>query len=428
MRFRKETLKNSIQEPKLQLWHLPNNTRCVAGHIPDAPLICLDIWFKAGSVFECPGEEGIAHFLEHMVFKGSENLQGGEFDRRIEALGGSSNAETGFDDVHFHVQIPPNVIEPALDLLLDLVLKPTISQKAFEMEKEVVLEEIAQYEDQPDEIIFQKFLAICWSEHAYGRPILGYKKSLNSCTPNSMKSFHQSRYKPDNCTIAIAGEIPEGIERILDKSLLSTLNQSVENEIKKPNTDLPIFHRDHKSIAIDRLESARIIMAWPIPEAKKQESIMGADIATSILCEGRRSRLVQRLREDLQIVDSIEMDLTVLEQGGLIMLEASCQEKDIYKVENEIHKVLKECVDQSPSIKEINRAYNLVKNSFCFNLETSSQVASQAGAQVLWNRPQSLLNPLKYIKNWDANRLQLEIFKRLQPELSCSLIVKPKKP
>ena len=426
MSFLKRTLKSSIQEPKLQLWNLPNNTRCVAGHIPDAPLICLDLWFQAGSVFEKKGEEGLAHFLEHMVFKGSEKLNEGEFDKNIEFLGGSSNAATGFDDVHFHVQVPPNVIEPALDLLLNLVLTPSLKQKAFEIEKEVVLEEIAQNEDQPDEKIFQKLLEFCWSNHAYGRPILGYKNSLKLIEPETMRSFHNKRYKSDNCALAIAGEIPKEIENIVNNSLLCSLNKSSENEENSIKYGFPKFQIGHKVIEIERLESARIIMAWPIPEAKKQEIIMGADIATSILCEGRRSRLVQRLREELQIVESIEMDITVLEQGGLIILEACCQKEDILRVESEIHKVLKESIEQITNKKEINRAYNLIKNSLCFNLEISSQVASQAGSQVLWNRPQSLLTPIKYIKRWTSNRLHTEIFNRIQPELSCTLIVKPK--
>ena len=89
--------------------------------MPDAPLTCLDLWCKAGSSSEQKGEEGLAHFLEHMVFKGSSQMEAGEFDRKIEALGGSSNAATGFDDVHFHVLVPPTAARAALDLLLNLV-------------------------------------------------------------------------------------------------------------------------------------------------------------------------------------------------------------------------------------------------------------------------------------------------------------------
>ena len=114
----------------------------------------------------------MAHFLEHMVFKGSQELPAGAFDRQIEALGGSSNAATGFDDVHFHVMIPPEQAPRALQLLLELVLHPALTTDDFGLEREVVLEEIAQYADQPDERVIQNLLSRGCPDHAYGRPIL----------------------------------------------------------------------------------------------------------------------------------------------------------------------------------------------------------------------------------------------------------------
>ena len=117
--------------------------------MPDSPLTCIDFWCQAGSSSERSGEEGIAHFLEHMVFKGSGRLAAGAFDEAIEALGGSSNAATGFDDVHFHVLIPPDRAAEALELLLELVLQPALDPQGFSTERDVVLEEIAQYATNP---------------------------------------------------------------------------------------------------------------------------------------------------------------------------------------------------------------------------------------------------------------------------------------
>ena len=110
-----------LGEPERQ--RFANGAELVSLPLADAPLVCLDFWCRAGSAWERPGESGMAHFLEHMVFKGSESLAAGEFDRRVEALGGNSNAATGFDDVHYHVLIPPAAAPEALDLLLDLVLR-----------------------------------------------------------------------------------------------------------------------------------------------------------------------------------------------------------------------------------------------------------------------------------------------------------------
>ncbi len=393
--------------------------------MPDTPLTCIDLWIRAGSSNEEAGEEGLAHFLEHMVFKGSTCHGTGEFDRKIEALGGSSNAATGFDDVHFHVLVPPKVIAPALELLLDLVLKPALLPDAYLMEREVVLEEIAQHNDQPEEKVFQELLSTCWANHSYGRPILGYKKSLTASSPAQMRDFHNRLYKGQNCCLSIAGTIPNNIEALIEGSLLSELgNYSTRDSTTKETSKL-IFQKTRKEFEISRLESVRLLMAWPIAPAHEQVIIMGADIGTSLLAEGRRSRLVQRLKEDLQIVESIDMEVTALEEGGLILLEACCKENDLERVEKEINLVLKESLISPPKEQELNRACHLVKNGFCFNLEAASQVAALAGSQTLWHRPQDLLTPLKHIDYWSSSKLKDEIFMQLQPELSCTLIAKP---
>ena len=152
---------------------------------------------------------------------------------------------------------------------------------------------------------------------------------------------------------------------------------------------------------------------------------MGADLATSLLAEGRRSRFVQHLREELQIVESIDMDVTILEQGCLVMLEASCSEKHVEYVEEEIHNMLLESITTLPSKQEIERASQLVRNGLCFSLEAPSQVAALVGAQALWNRPQPLLKPLNHLNTWTASRIQKEMLPLFQPERSYTLIAKP---
>ena len=390
--------------------------------MPDATLTCIDLWIKAGSLYEQSGEEGMAHFLEHMVFKGGSNLKEGDFDREIEALGGSSNAATGFDDVHFYVLVPHESVKDALKLLLNLVLTPSFESKAFETEREVVLEEIAQHKDQPDEQIFQELLKMCWEGHPYGRPILGLKESLKDMGRINMQCFHQRLYTGNNCSISIAGQIPNNIEGILKTSLLNKLKNNPRKTNKKRKLT---FKKDYRQIKLNRIESSRLIMAWPIPPATKELIVMGTDIATSLLAEGRRSRLVERLREDLQIVESIDMDVTSLEEGGLILLEVNCLENQLNNVENEVNKILRETLENEPSKQELNRACQLVRNSYCFSIESTANVASIIGSQALWNRHQSLLNPLKNIEYWSSENLKKEIYSKLQPEDCSTLIVKP---
>ena len=392
--------------------------------MPDAPLTCIDFWCQAGSSSERSGEEGIAHFLEHMVFKGSGRLAAGAFDEAIEALGGSSNAATGFDDVHFHVLIPPDRAAEALDLLLELVLQPALDPQGFSTERDVVLEEIAQYADQPTEQVLQSILSLGCGDHAYGRPILGDVATLNAMEPSLMRRFHQRRYLGPNCTLALAGPAPETLKPAIAASALADLPA----DQNKPSSHQPLplmLQAGRHTQRVDRLESARILMLWTTAPAHNQDAVMGADLATTLLGEGRRSRLVERLREELQLVESISMDLTALEEGSLITLEVICQEDALSAVEQEINAVLHQVANEAVSEQELRRGYQLVSNSLRYSLESVGHVTGLCASHVLWHRHQDLLSPLNLLGHWSTDRLQTELFPALLPEKACVLIARP---
>ena len=405
-------------------WLLSNGATCVVAHMEDSTLTCIDFWCRGGSIYEMKNEEGIAHFLEHMIFKGSKNLKEGEFDLKIESLGGSSNAATGLDDVHYHVLVPPEYLQEALSLLLELLLFPEIEKDAFDMEKEVVLEEIAQNTEQPDEIIYMKLLKECCSPHRYSRPILGNNKSVKNIMPREMKLFHEKHYIGRNCTLCIAGKIPKEINSIINNSKMTELKEIKE----KANINNEItFKKGFKREVIPRLEGGRIIKAWKLPPAKENLIILGAEIAATLLCEGRSSLIVKQLREEKRIIESIDIDLQILEEGGLILLDVCCAQENINIAEIEINKILNELNKNLFTSKDIERAKKLVKNNIYFGLELSTQIASTLGNQALWGRHQSLLKPIKDISYWTSKRLNELIFPLFNPENSFTLIAEPKK-
>ena len=390
--------------------------------MPEAALTCLDLWCRAGSASEQRGEEGMAHFLEHLVFKGSDRLPAGAFDREIEALGGSSNAATGFDDVHFHVLIPAEQAARALDLLLDLVLHPAVVERDFTTEREVVLEEIAQCADQPDELVLQLLLSRGCPDHAYGRPILGERSSLMAMTPEMVHRFHRRRYRGSNCSLAIAGTPDAHLEEQIRSSALMNLEPASLEAIP---TSAAEVHSGRHEIRVDRLESARLLMLWSTAGAADQDMVMGADLITTLLAEGRRSRLVGRLRETLRIAETVDMDLTVLEQGSLITLEICCREEDLASVEQELERELTRSIQEPPAKWELDRARQLVGNGLRFSLESTAQVAGTAGNQQLWERQQDLLTPLQILNSWSAERLLQELMPTLSSDKACTLIATP---
>ncbi len=405
-------------------WTLPNGATCVVADIEQSTLTCIDFWCKGGSLHEIKDEEGLAHFLEHMIFKGSKNLKEGEFDLKIESLGGSSNAATGLDDVHYHVLVPPENVEEGLNLILELISFPKIEQDSFEMEKEVVLEEIAQSIEQPDEIIYMKLLRECLTPHRYSQPILGNKKTVRNINPDQMKLFHKNHYVGRNCSLCIAGELPKKIFSIVNNSKLKELKPT--SEVRK-TIQSTTFNTGYKKETIPRLEGGRILKAWKLPPAKEQILILGAEIVATMLCDGKSSFIVKKLREEKRIIESIDIDLQILEEGGLILLDASCPKENLKIAESEINFILNELTKDLVTNKDLERAKKLVINNIYFGLELSSQIASTLGNQALWGRHQSIFQSIEDISYWTTLRLHKLIFPLFNPESAFTLIAEPEK-
>ena len=401
---------------------LDNGVSLVQIELPQAPVVCLDLWCRAGSAWETKDESGLAHFLEHMVFKGSQHLDAGEFDLKVEALGGNSTAATGFVDVHYHVLIPPAAAPQALELLLDLVLQPRLDADDFAMERQVVLEELAQSEDQPEEVAFQELLRQACGDHAYGLPILGRREALEGHTPEAMAAFHQRHYRADRCCLSVAGPLAGlQLDAPLQQSPLAALAPA-EQLSSVPKLQLqPGRHR----MELARLEAARLLMAWQLPGAADQDSVMGGDLITTLLAEGRRSRLVEQLRERLRLVESIDLDLNVLESGCLVLLEAVCEPEQLAAVEQQVRQVLLELMEQSPSEAELQRAKRLVGNGYRFSLEVAGSVAAMVGNSQLWGRRHNLQRPLEWLEGWSTERLSREVIPLLHPDRAFCLQAVP---
>ena len=378
-----------------------SKTRCVFVDNKELPLISIDIWCKAGSSFEDVDKNGTAHFLEHMIFKGSNKIMPGEFDHKIESLGGLSNASTGYDDVHYHVLVPPSNFKESLALLTNIVVAPDFNPDEFIKEKGVVIDEIKQQNDQPEERLFNYFLKRVWLSPNYANSILGTEHSIKNLEINDLVKFHSKHYTTEKICIAIAGNLSEEIYKIFEKSDLSGIKES-PNLINLKNKPSLKIRNGRESVKFDNLEFSRIFMAWFIPNLNDQKNIIGLEILASILSVGRNSRLVKILKEDSNLVESVYVDVNAGELGGLFIMEASCEPKDIDLVEKQINKTIDEISNcKALALDEIKKAINIVKSNYIFNLETSTQLSSFFGNELLWGRKSSINNLESHLKYWN---------------------------
>ena len=402
-----------------------SKTRCVFVDNKELPLISIDIWCKAGSSFEDVDKNGTAHFLEHMIFKGSNKIMPGEFDHKIESLGGLSNASTGYDDVHYHVLVPPNNFKESLALLTNIVVAPDFNPDEFIKEKGVVIDEIKQQNDQPEEKLFNYFLKRVWLSPNYGNSILGTEHSIKNLEINDLMKFHNKHYTTEKICIAIAGNLSEEIYKIFEKSDLSGIKES-PNLINLKNKPSLKIRNGRESIKFDNLEFSRIFMAWFIPNLNDQKNIIGLEILASILSVGRNSRLVKILKEDSNLVESVYVDVNAGELGGLFIIEASCESKDIDLVEKQINKTIDEISNcKVLALDEIKKAINIVKSNYIFNLETSTQLSSFFGNELLWGRKSSINNLESHLKYWSDFDNFKEITEYIRGE-KFTLVASPK--
>ena len=408
-----------------------SKTKCVFVDNKELSLISIDIWCKAGSSFEEVDKNGTAHFLEHMIFKGSNKIMPGEFDFKIESLGGLSNASTGYDDVHYHVLVPPNNFKESLALLTNIVVAPNFNPDEFIKEKGVVIDEIKQQNDQPEERLFNYFLKRVWLSPNYANSILGTEHSIKNLEINDLEKFHSKHYTTERICMAIAGNLSGEIYRIFEKSDLSGIkNDPIStdpNLINQKNSPSLIIRNGREVIKFDNLEFSRIFMAWFIPNLSDQKNIIGLEILASILSVGRNSRLVKILKEDNNLVESVYVDVNSGELGGLFILEANCEYKDIEFVEKQINKTIEEIINyQTLTLYEIKKAINIVKSNYVFNLETATQLSSFFGNELLWGRKSSINKLESHFKYWNC----LDNFKKIT-EYICgdkfTLIASPSK-
>ena len=403
-----------------------SKTRCVFVDNKELPLISIDIWCKAGSSFEDVDKNGTAHFLEHMIFKGSNKIMPGEFDHKIESLGGLSNASTGYDDVHYHVLVPPNNFKESLALLTNIVVAPDFNPDEFIKEKGVVIDEIKQQNDQPEERLFNYFLKRVWLSPNYANSILGTEHSIKNLEINDLVKFHSKHYTTEKICIAIAGNLSEEIYKIFEKSDLSGIKES-PNLINLKNKPSLKIRNGRESVKFDNLEFSRIFMAWFIPNLNDQKNIIGLEILASILSVGRNSRLVKILKEDSNLVESVYVDVNAGELGGLFIMEASCESKDIDLVEKQINKTIDEISNcKFLALDEIKKAINIVKSNYIFNLETSTQLSSFFGNELLWGRKSSINNLESHLKYWNDLDNFKEITEYIRGE-KFTLVASPSK-
>ncbi|MBD1859293.1 insulinase family protein [Leptolyngbya sp. FACHB-402] len=378
-----------------------NGLTLIHHDLPTTGIAAIDVWVNAGSIVEPDEWSGMAHFLEHMIFKGTEKIAPGEFDQAIEKRGGMTNAATSYDYAHFYMTTAAQDFADTLPYLGELLLNAAIPEDEFEREREVVLEEILQTYDNPDAIAFQFLAELVYQRHPYGRSILGTEESLMRRSAAEMRSFHRTHYQPENMTVVVTGDIRLDHVKQQVEQAFHTFPEADACRIHIAEAEPPITTIRREEIQLPRLEQARLLMAWMAPgveapvgqvdetlpwkrfeQANQQDPLRaacGLDLISAVLGAGRTSRLVQELREERHLVQGIDCSFSLQRDSSLFTIAAWLDADDLQRVEALICDRLSQLMTVPISQAELDRAKRLLCNDYAFSIETPGQLAGLYG-------------------------------------------------
>ncbi len=360
---------------------LSNGMTIIAEQLP-VDAVNFNLWLNVGSILESDAINGMAHFLEHMIFKGTQNLKSGEFEARIEARGAVTNAATSQDYTHYYITTAPQDFADLAPLQLDVLLNPSIDADPFDRERHVVLEEIRRSDDNARRRNYQRLSTLGFQNLPYNRPVLGPTDVIETLKPEQMQTFHRTWYHPSAVTAVAVGNLPvDELIATVEKSLHST-GWSAPDPIDR----LTHFRPEPVFTTIERreyddpsLQQARLMLVWRVPGLVNLDETYALDIIANLLSQGRTARLVQDLREQQGLVAGIGASNMSYQYQGLFTVSANLPTENIDRVETAILNHIKVIQNELVNPKELEKICTQVANHFIFGNETPSDRANLYG-------------------------------------------------
>jgi zinc protease len=413
-----------LNAPKVHI--LPNGLTIVAEQMP-IEAVNLNLWVKVGSSVESDAINGMAHFLEHMIFKGSERLTSGEFERQIEERGAVTNAATSQDYTHYYVTTAPKDFAELAPLQIDIVTNASIPDKAFETERLVVLEEIRRSDDNPRRRTFQRAMETAFEQLPYRRSVLGPETVISQLKAQQMRDFHAMWYQPQSMTAAVVGNLP--VEELIE---IVAGGFDTKDAITPPvqhlgiTQELPFTEIVRREYVDESLTQARLVMVWRVPGLTKLPETYVLDVLAGILGHGRTSRLVRDLREERGLVSSVSVSNMTQRLQGTFYISAHCAVENLPAVESAIAQHINRLQTETIAEAEIERVRKRVANRFIFGNETPSDRAGLYGYyQCMVGDLEPAFDYPNHIRAQNATDLMQASQKYLSPDAYGVVVMKP---
>ncbi|HIJ89339.1 MAG: insulinase family protein [Desulfobulbaceae bacterium] len=363
--------------PHLHKNTLDNGLTVLVKETPGTKVATVQIWVKAGSIYEAKNEAGITHLIEHMIFKGTPTRAPGEVAGGIEAMGGQINAYTSYEYTVYHATLSSRNWGDALEVLTDAVLHSNFDAGELEREKKVVLEEISMRKDRANIALFQELMAQAYTVHPYRLPISGTAESVSAISREDILRYMKKHYHPNNFTVVVVGDVR--VQQVVDtvNDLMGGLPKS---ENKPPTIPKEPAQAATRLFALtEDVNQTQLALAFPGPSFKGQDAAI-VDVMTTILASGETSRLYTRLRNEKGLVYRIDGSAFTPRDPGLLEFTATLDAEKASTVLEEMLTEIFRMKHSKVSDEELDRAKRNLESDFIFNLERAEGQARVLGS------------------------------------------------
>jgi predicted Zn-dependent peptidase len=388
---------------------LPSGLRLITERMPHVRSVTVGVWLTRGSRHETDDESGVAHFVEHMLFKGTTSRSAQQIAQTIDSIGGQLDAFTAKEYAGYYIKVLDEHLPIAIDLLSDMLLRPAFTPDDITKEQSVILEEIKMVEDVPDDLVHEVFSQQFWQKHPLGRPILGTPETVTSFTSPTLRKYFGSAYVAPNLIVAAAGHLEHGQLRDLVARAFDTVPMGVAVPPTAPPEVTPGFTVRHKEI-----EQSHLCLGTPAYHHAHDDR-HAMYVLNTILGGSMSSRLFQHIREERGLAYAVFSNITAYTDAGMITVYAGCAND---KVDEVVDLTLAELRDLRVSAvphEELRRAKDHLKGSLMLSLEnTSSRMSHLARQQIYFGRHVTLDEMLARIESVSADDVQ-----RVANDLFC---------
>ncbi len=381
---------------------LPNGIRIVTEAMPHVRSVSLGVWVGTGSRIERGAENGISHFIEHMVFKGTKHRSAEDIARSVDSVGGGLDAFTSKELVSFNTKVMDEHLPLALDILADLVLNPLFRGEDIEKEKGVILEEIKMEADQPEFVLHETFISNFWKGHGLGRPILGTKETVKKFSPEMLFEYFNRVYSPKNILITAAGNLEhDEIVRLVRSHFADLVpgDTLLPDSVPKPHAPIVLKKKE----SLEQVHIAMGVPSYPLAHSMR----FPLYVLNTVLGGGMSSRLFQNIREKRGLAYAVYSELNLFSDTGCLTVYAGTAVETAEQVIKSVVEELRALKSDLIGVDELRRAKDHLKGSLMLSLEsTSSRMSNLARQELYFDRFMSLDEMLESIESVTREEVQ----------------------